>query len=440
MTQAANIAGTKYGFNAKQLVFLAIILTLNAIEGIDQQLFAVTLPKIASEWHRTPADFSLAMAASFAGMAIGTPLGGIYGDKIGRKPTMIIGITICAFAVLAMAFCQSPMQLISTRAIVGLGIGACFPPTIALLAEGSNPKFRSTALGLALLCQPFGFALAGILAKIILPISGWQSAYIYAALATFIITGAIVFLLPESPSFLAKKPETLSKAEKITKDLGLDSINLNPPKAEVKKVSLGSVFKAVGLWPILGLFVAFYFIYLTMSCVLSWMPSFLTSKEFPIAVAATITSSWSLFGMAGTFATGIAVAKWGSGKTANFMVIGACIGMLTIALLAFIFDEQQSFGLILFYGAIGLTGFLLSGTTTTLFSLATETFPDDVRSSGLGFATMIGKIGGICGALGGSVTILLPNVASFFLALAIPIFIAYLMFNLRKIMAKPAIV
>src|SRR5579872_6773821 len=120
---------------------LAIIL-----DGFANQALALSIPMLMKAWHVTRGDFLWVNVIGFVGMALGTIIFGIVGDKVGRRPTLIGCVLLFAVPTVAIAFAQGIPALYPLRLIGGLGLGGCMPNATALLAELTPARNRQVAV------------------------------------------------------------------------------------------------------------------------------------------------------------------------------------------------------------------------------------------------------------------------------------------------------
>jgi AAHS family 4-hydroxybenzoate transporter-like MFS transporter len=405
-----------------QLRVLALVILLYTVDGIDNQMLAIVVPSLVSDWARAAAEFKFALAAGYVGTLIGASVGGVLSDQHGRKPVMVGCAMLFGAATLAMTLATQPAHLVILRVVSGLGLGGCIPPAIALLTECVQPVRRGIVVSLALLSPPLGIAISGLMGAAIISRLGWPAMFWIGGLLPLAVAILMLWLLPESPSYLARFARNRERLEKLVAKLGiaLPEAATGKPGEKSAKSSLSQVlapgFRAVAL----GIFGAFVFAQLALSMVYNWLPTLLTKAGFPLSTASVSLSVWSMSGIAGTLAAGWTISRWGAHRMSNIIVLAT---MGSALLLAFVSRSSTS-DLPLMIGLIALTGCLSSGINTALYSRATEVFPASIRASGLGFSSMSGKSGQLCGALAGASLIGLNGITGFFMGHATCLLIA----------------
>ena len=71
----------------KRLVSLTALAII--FDGVDLQLFGIAVPAIMRDWHLTRADLAPVLALGYVGMILGGSVGGILGDRLGRRVAII---------------------------------------------------------------------------------------------------------------------------------------------------------------------------------------------------------------------------------------------------------------------------------------------------------------------------------------------------------------
>src|SRR4026207_1157246 len=74
--------------NYQKLLIFGTAMTI-IVDGLDNQLLPSAVPALIREWGVARGAFTTALAIGPFGMMIGGLLGGLAGDRFGRRPTLI---------------------------------------------------------------------------------------------------------------------------------------------------------------------------------------------------------------------------------------------------------------------------------------------------------------------------------------------------------------
>ncbi|WP_310678134.1 MFS transporter, partial [Burkholderia multivorans] len=159
---------------AFQIRVLALCVLIALLDGFDTQAIAFTGPAILASFALPSGALAPILTAGIVGMTIGAMTLGLVGDRIGRRPAIMIGLALFGAATLATAWASSPSQILVLRFIAGLGMGGCTPVLLALAAEYCPARLRGAVMTGVLLGLPAGAMLGGLLAARMLPAIGWQ--------------------------------------------------------------------------------------------------------------------------------------------------------------------------------------------------------------------------------------------------------------------------
>ncbi|MCC6482173.1 MAG: MFS transporter, partial [Sphingomonadaceae bacterium] len=252
---------------------LGLILLLYLVDGIDNQILAVTIAAMATDWQLPLPAFGTAMAAGHAGSAIGAILGGILADRFGRRPVILGGVLLFGGFTLMMLGADSPADLVWMRVLAGLGLGGCLPPGLALLAETMPPRMRGASVSLAILCVPLGIAIAGLMGSLLLGSGDWALLFIVAGAVTAAVLLLLVVFLPESPAFLAQFPEREASYIRLAGKLGLTVAPTRPERQDARFSDILLLLAGDQKRRSLTIALIFFFSYFCMTMVLNWLPA-----------------------------------------------------------------------------------------------------------------------------------------------------------------------
>ena len=133
----------------------------------------------------------------FAGRPIGSIVIGLMGDRVGRKPAMVLSFTLLGIAIVGLALTPpyaaigvaAPILAVCFRLMQGFALGGEVGPTTAFLLEaapvarrGLYTSMQATTQDFAILCAGFvGVFLSRALAPAVFDSYGWRIAFLIGA-------------------------------------------------------------------------------------------------------------------------------------------------------------------------------------------------------------------------------------------------------------------
>ena len=367
-----------------QVLFASLIGT--TIEFFDFYIYAtaavLVFPKLFFP-REDPATATLASLATFAIAFIARPIGSVlfghFGDRIGRKTTLVaalltMGVSTVLIGVLptyASIGIAAPSLLALCRFGQGIGLGGEWGGAVLLATENAPPEKRAWYGMFPQLGAPIGFLFSG---SVYLFLSqylsdeqffnfGWRIPFL--ASAVLVIVGLYVRLtITETPIFA----EAVNRQERV-----------KVPVVDVFRYHTGTVIKGI-----LISMVAYMLFYMMSVFTLSWATSKLgyTRQQFLLM---------QLFGIlffAATIPFAGKVAEHGRRKAMIWMVLLAIVFGFVMAPL---FSAGTTGALVMLALGFGLTG-LVYGPLGTVLS---ELFPTQLRYTGSSIAF---NVAGIFGA------------------------------------------
>jgi MFS family permease len=124
-------------------------------DGQEMLVMGLVTPHLRRQWQLEPMAEGSLGASVFAGVLVGSLVGGVLSDAIGRRPSLLIFAGLLLSFGVAAAFAPNLAVLIALRSLAGLALGGTLPITSALIAEVSSDKWRGPLIVLG----GVGFAL-----------------------------------------------------------------------------------------------------------------------------------------------------------------------------------------------------------------------------------------------------------------------------------------
>ncbi|MCT6860170.1 niacin transporter NiaP [Bartonella apis] len=359
-------------------------------DAMDTGLIAFIMPRLSQSWQLTAPEKAWVVSIGFVGMAIGAVLAGGIADRIGRKTVFATTLVVYSIATALCGLAPDLTWLLVFRFVVGFGLGGQLPVAVSLVSEYVPARVRGRFIVLLESFWGLGWLLAALVAFFVIPAYGWQIAFILCgipALYVFYIWRKI----PESIPYLINRGR-IEEAHKIVcrleKEAGIPVVEKIEvaPVAEKHNVSFAQLWsrglakRTIMLWLIwFGIVYSYYGIF-------TWLPSLLEQHGFSIVKSSKYTLILILAQLPGYMAAAWLIEKLGRKATLSGF-IAAC------AICAYFFGQASSDGLIILWGC--LLSFFNLGAWGVLYSYTPEQYPANIRAFGSGWASAIGRIGGI---------------------------------------------
>jgi len=117
------------------------------LSALDQTIVGPILPKVVTALHG--GDFYVWVATSYlVTSTVTVPIYGKLSDLFGRKPMLMAGIGLFLLGSALSGLSQEMWQLILFRGVQGLGAGALFPISLAVIGDLFTPRERGKYQGL----------------------------------------------------------------------------------------------------------------------------------------------------------------------------------------------------------------------------------------------------------------------------------------------------
>ena len=127
-------------------ILFAVMLGL-FLSALDQTIVATALPKILTDLSGNDL-YTWVVTVYLLTSTVTGPLYGKLSDLFGRRPMLMLGIGLFLVGSLLSGLSQEMWQLILFRGIQGLGAGALFPISLAVIGDLFSPRERGRYQGL----------------------------------------------------------------------------------------------------------------------------------------------------------------------------------------------------------------------------------------------------------------------------------------------------
>lgn len=404
-----------------QFTTIFVCFLMNMLDGMDVMVISYAAPSIAKEWAVSPAALGIVFSTGLLGMAIGAMFLAPRADIIGRRAMILICICIMGASIYATIFAQTKEHLIFFRLLSGVGIGGMLASTATLAAEYAPARTKDFWVSFVMSGYPVGAVLSGLVAAWVIPEHGWRSIFQIAGLVTIITLPVVYGFLSESLEFLVKsKPQNaLQRANRILEKMQMPQLATLPATAENQpRASVATLFAGQRASATIFLWVSIFMAFATLYFLTLWIPKLASNAGLPLHLAIYAGTVFNLGAFLGIVSQGYLSTHFGL-KRIIFIYF-----LLTAALMAVFGLFTGSAVILVLFGVIG---FGIQGGFIGLYAVAARLYPTEARTTGVGWAIGLGRVGAIVGPLLGGVLIGMGlSLAVNFMIFAVPAVVAAL--------------
>lgn len=331
----------------------------------------------------TPFMAGMIGGSALLGLFLGSLVLGWISDHIGRQKIFTFSFLLITLASFLQFFATKPEHLIGLRILIGIGLGGDYSVGHTLLAEFSPRRHRGILLGAFSVVWTVGYVLASIAGHHFISENpeAWRWLLASAALPALLIT-LLRWGTPESPRWLLRQGR-FAEAHAIVHRYFGPHVLLGDEVVTATHKHIKTLFSS-SYWRRTA-FNSVFFVCLVIPwfVIYTWLPT----------IAQTI---------------GLEDALTASLMLNALLIVGALLGLVLTHLLA---HRKFLLGSFLLLAAtlvvmaclpagssLTLLLFVLFSTTISAVSnlvgiLPAESFPTDIRSLGVGFATAMSRLG-----------------------------------------------
>ncbi len=380
-------------FHVRVLFWCALIIIF---DGYDLVIYGVVLPALMTDWGLTALEAGLLGSCALVGMMLGALFFGPLSDRIGRRKTIMTCVILFSGFTVINGFARSPEEFVLCRFLAGLGIGGVMPNVVALMNEYAPKKLRSTLVAIMFSGYSVGGMLSAGLGMLLMPKWGWPAVF-FVAVVPLLVLPLLVHQLPESLNFLLRQGQVesaqglLRRAVPDYQPRSGDQLSLATGQAA--KGSIPQLFQEGRLLNTLMLWLAFFCCLLMIYALSSWLPKLMNAAGYGLNSSLAFLLVLNFGAIFGAVGGGWLADRIGLGRVLLGFFVGGALSLSLLALKS---------PLAVLYLLIGIAGACTIGTQILANACTVQFYPAHIRSTGLGWAMGIGRIGAIIGPLLGS--------------------------------------
>jgi AAHS family 4-hydroxybenzoate transporter-like MFS transporter len=406
-------------FHIRLLLLCAAVLFA---DGFDTQAMGYVAPDLAGEWHLGRGALGPVFSAGLVGLMIGALLLGPIADRIGRKRIILFSTVAFGLCSLATVLAPDIEWLIFIRFLTGLGLGGAMPNATALMAEFSPERRRATLVMIMFCGFSVGAALGGLVAAALIPMFGWRAVFVVGGITPLLLVPVLAATLPESVRFLAiggRDPARVARVLTLLAPSASFSGDTRFVIHEAKSsgTPVMALFETGRARSTLLLWVVFFMSLLDLYLLANWLPTLLNELGASISLSAAIGAMFQVGGVVGALTLGHFVDRF-SFRAMALTYLGGSFAIIAIGF--------SGHSIPLAAVSIACAGFCIVGGQTAANALTATYYPTSMRSTGVGWALGVGRIGSIVGPLAGGMMLARnADPATLFMYASVPALIGF---------------
>jgi MFS transporter, AAHS family, 4-hydroxybenzoate transporter len=380
---------------AYQIGTIVLCGSLLILDGYDALTMGYLATPIAATTQLPVHSFGPILSASLFGLMIAAMATGPIADRWGRKWPVIVSV-LCfgAFAVMT-AQARTYNEFLAYRFLTGLGLGGAMPNVVALASEYVPKRLLPTVVSMLFAGMPLGGLICGLASSALLTTWGWPWVFYIGGFVPVAIALVLIPVLPESVRFLVLREKHPERVRKILGRIAPEfagagaDVSLAVQEEKHTQVPVVRLFTEGRAVATILLWIPNFMNLLLLYFLNSWLPTLLRESGMSVSAGVTATSFTALGGIGACFAEGYLMNLGGA-----YFTLLAEFGLGAAFLVVFAF-VTHSFELSVAVAFV--LGFLVIGAQGGLNALAARFYPTSMRSTGVGWALGVGRVGSVLG-------------------------------------------
>ena len=365
-------------WTAKSATIVALCFVTNMVDGMDVNIMSFIRGALTKDWAVHDSVMGYVMSAGTLGMGFGALLIAPFADRFGRKPVILVALSLMSVGMIACGFVHNIEWLMAARLIVGMGIGTALATMAALAADSAPEGKKDMAVGMIQAGFPLAAVGTGFIVAYNVATYGWQNLLLWAGVVTVLLLPTAWLILPDEPA----------PADGEQAAVGSALPRLFSPQFRARTVLLWTAV-------FMGLMVLY--------SMLSWITKLATSAGLSEADGIYAGAFYNIGAFFGTISMGLLASR-----IRPTILVPVLLSCAAVAMLIFGNAQMSVTGALAMAFVIGLT---LQGGYNGMWPIAAGSYPTATRATGIGWAMGIGRGGAVVG----------PIFAGYLLAAQVPL-------------------
>src|SRR6202158_6167704 len=148
------------------------------VVGLEPTVVNLAVPTLAAARHASTSDLQWISDSYSLVLAAAMLPAGMLGDRFGRKKVLILALILFGASSAACAYATSTGELITARAVLGIGAAAIFPLSLSVIPVLFAPEERQKAIALMASATFISFPIGPIVGGYLLDPFWWGPRFL----------------------------------------------------------------------------------------------------------------------------------------------------------------------------------------------------------------------------------------------------------------------
>lgn len=206
---------------------LALLALLSAFVPLSTDLYLPALPRMGEYFGASSALTNLTLVLFFIFFSLGMLFWGPFSDKYGRRPTLLVGLSVYVMASMGCALSTDIYMLIACRVLQAAGGSAASAVATAMIKDVYQGKRRESVLSIVQSMVLISPAVAPMLGASLLPLMSWRGLFwVLALIGAISFIGCLLLQETLHVRFQGTMPQALRRLGAVLRNPGFSSLLL----------------------------------------------------------------------------------------------------------------------------------------------------------------------------------------------------------------------
>ncbi|MFI6937758.1 MFS transporter [Streptomyces sp. NPDC050418] len=361
-------------------------------DGMDVNIYGAVMPHMLDDpgLGLTPGTAGTIGSWTTFGMLIGALTAGNVTDWLGRRPMLVVSVTLFSLGSAVCAIAPGVGVFGAGRFLAGVGLGGLMPLCLAMVLEFAPPRRAALTTGLLMTSYHVGGIAATGLGLAVAPDFGWRWVFWAGVLPAFVAVPLLLKYLPESPGVLFARGQHL-QAEQVADRYGLQrptAVEAPAGGAKGRIAAIAALFRPESRWATPLLWLASFCGLLLVYGVSTWLPTMMRASGYGLSSSVSFLMVINAGGIVGLLIAGRIADRFGPVRISAIWFVLTAAGALLL---------KSHLPLGLTYVVVAITGIWLFSAQVMVYAATDTVYRDSERAAGLGLVTGVGRTGAVVG-------------------------------------------